>query len=87
MIHHTATKVRSLLVSLVCPPPRAECFLSASATGHRRNSFIEQDIDELVELRARQRTFDGALAVGEGCVLRLELTVSRDEQGRTCEQR
>ncbi|SCV73255.1 BQ2448_7180 [Microbotryum intermedium] len=28
--------------------------------GHRRNSFVTPDIDELTELRARQRTFDGA---------------------------
>ncbi|KAK4049953.1 hypothetical protein OIV83_003777 [Microbotryomycetes sp. JL201] len=28
--------------------------------GHRRNSWVEQDTDWLVELRARQRTFDGA---------------------------
>lgn len=27
--------------------------------GHRRASFIERDIDELIELRARQRTFGG----------------------------
>ncbi|GAA5844744.1 hypothetical protein JCM3766R1_005263 [Sporobolomyces carnicolor] len=28
--------------------------------GHRRDSFIERDVDELIELRARQRTFGGA---------------------------
>jgi len=28
--------------------------------GHRRESFALQDIDELTELRAGQRTFDGA---------------------------
>ncbi|GAA5942504.1 uncharacterized protein JCM15063_000018 [Sporobolomyces koalae] len=28
--------------------------------GHRRGSYIERDTDELVELRARQRTFGGA---------------------------
>ncbi|KAK4051519.1 hypothetical protein OIO90_004733 [Microbotryomycetes sp. JL221] len=28
--------------------------------GHRRQSWVEQDTDWLVELRARQRTFDGA---------------------------
>ncbi|GAA5827565.1 hypothetical protein JCM5353_001618 [Sporobolomyces roseus] len=28
--------------------------------GHRRASFIEDDVDELIELRARQRTFGGA---------------------------
>ncbi|KAK9894853.1 hypothetical protein P389DRAFT_85436 [Cystobasidium minutum MCA 4210] len=28
--------------------------------GHRRASFITKDIDELTELRARQRTFEGA---------------------------
>ncbi|KIM41870.1 hypothetical protein M413DRAFT_445081 [Hebeloma cylindrosporum] len=28
--------------------------------GHRRESFIASDINELVELRARQRTFHGA---------------------------
>lgn len=28
--------------------------------GHRRRSFRQDDVDELVELRARQRTFDGA---------------------------
>ncbi|GAA5878189.1 hypothetical protein JCM16303_002877 [Sporobolomyces ruberrimus] len=28
--------------------------------GHRRTSFIERDVDELIELRARQRTFGGA---------------------------
>ncbi|GAA6018675.1 hypothetical protein JCM11491_001256 [Sporobolomyces phaffii] len=28
--------------------------------GHRRASFIERDIDEMIELRARQRTFGGA---------------------------
>ncbi|KAM0749321.1 hypothetical protein T439DRAFT_327041 [Meredithblackwellia eburnea MCA 4105] len=28
--------------------------------GHRRASFRDDDLDELVELRARQRTFDGA---------------------------
>ncbi|OCH92542.1 hypothetical protein OBBRIDRAFT_833329 [Obba rivulosa] len=28
--------------------------------GHRADSFIPQDVNELVELRARQRTFDGA---------------------------
>ncbi|GAA5964479.1 hypothetical protein JCM21900_002390 [Sporobolomyces salmonicolor] len=28
--------------------------------GHRRQSWIEEDLDELVELRARQRTFGGA---------------------------
>lgn len=27
---------------------------------HRRNSFRASDIDEIVEIRARQRTFDGA---------------------------
>ena len=27
---------------------------------HRRDSFRTMDIDELTELRARQRTFDGA---------------------------
>ncbi|SGY11940.1 BQ5605_C011g06330 [Microbotryum silenes-dioicae] len=32
----------------------------ATYNGHRRNSFITPDIDELTELRARQRTFDGA---------------------------
>ncbi|SCZ94695.1 BZ3500_MvSof-1268-A1-R1_Chr12-3g04051 [Microbotryum saponariae] len=31
----------------------------ATYNGHRRNSFITPDIDELTELRARQRTFDG----------------------------
>lgn len=31
-----------------------------SYNGHRRSSFIQEDADELVELRARQRTFDGA---------------------------
>ncbi|KAI0053091.1 hypothetical protein FA95DRAFT_1482504 [Auriscalpium vulgare] len=30
--------------------------------GHRAPSFIAEDVDELVELRARQRTFDGAYA-------------------------
>lgn len=29
--------------------------------GHRRDSWTTHDIDELVELRARQRTFDGKL--------------------------
>lgn len=28
--------------------------------GHRRNSFTTADIEELTELRARQRTFEGA---------------------------
>lgn len=28
--------------------------------GHRRHSFIASDINELVEIRARQRTFHGA---------------------------
>ena len=28
--------------------------------GHRRNSFEASDINELVEIRARQRTFHGA---------------------------
>lgn len=28
--------------------------------GHRRQSFVAQDVNELVELRARQRTFHGA---------------------------
>ncbi|KAH8920391.1 hypothetical protein BT69DRAFT_1299439 [Atractiella rhizophila] len=28
--------------------------------GHRRYSFITHDVDELTELRARERTFDGA---------------------------
>ncbi|KAI0263665.1 hypothetical protein BGY98DRAFT_1092125 [Russula aff. rugulosa BPL654] len=28
--------------------------------GHRRNSFICADVDELVELRAHQRTYNGA---------------------------
>ena len=28
--------------------------------GHRRQSFVAQDLNELVELRARQRTFHGA---------------------------
>ncbi|TFK29115.1 hypothetical protein FA15DRAFT_664430 [Coprinopsis marcescibilis] len=28
--------------------------------GHRRNSFEAQDVNELIELRARQRTFHGA---------------------------
>ncbi|GAA5878385.1 hypothetical protein JCM8547_007903 [Rhodosporidiobolus lusitaniae] len=29
-------------------------------SGHRRASWTTQDVDQLVELRARQRTFDGA---------------------------
>ncbi|GAA6006052.1 uncharacterized protein JCM10292_006529 [Rhodotorula paludigena] len=28
--------------------------------GHRRNSWVVEDVDEMVELRARSRTFDGA---------------------------
>lgn len=28
--------------------------------GHRAQSFIAEDVNELVELRARQRTFNGA---------------------------
>ena len=28
--------------------------------GHRRQSFVAEDLNELVELRARQRTFHGA---------------------------
>ncbi|KAH9033059.1 hypothetical protein EDB84DRAFT_1588404 [Lactarius hengduanensis] len=28
--------------------------------GHRAHSFISADVDQLVELRARQRTFNGA---------------------------
>ncbi|EMD34919.1 hypothetical protein CERSUDRAFT_116454 [Gelatoporia subvermispora B] len=28
--------------------------------GHRADSFYPQDVNELVEIRARQRTFDGA---------------------------
>jgi len=30
--------------------------------GHRAHSFVPIDVNELVELRARQRTFDGAYA-------------------------
>ncbi|GBE86936.1 hypothetical protein BKA93DRAFT_818397 [Sparassis latifolia] len=30
--------------------------------GHRSRSFFAHDVDELVEIRARQRTFDGAYA-------------------------
>ncbi|KAL8291505.1 hypothetical protein RQP46_002483 [Phenoliferia psychrophenolica] len=33
---------------------------ASGSAGHRRKSFTDDDIDELVELRARQRTFDGA---------------------------
>jgi len=31
-------------------------------SGHRADSFFSEDVDEIVELRARQRTFDGAYA-------------------------
>ncbi|KZT64198.1 hypothetical protein DAEQUDRAFT_769903 [Daedalea quercina L-15889] len=30
--------------------------------GHRADSFFPEDVEEIVELRARQRTFDGAYA-------------------------
>ncbi|KAH9837770.1 uncharacterized protein C8Q71DRAFT_754380 [Rhodofomes roseus] len=30
--------------------------------GHRADSFFPEDVDEIIELRARQRTFDGAYA-------------------------
>ncbi|BGP51477.1 hypothetical protein JCM10450v2_007419 [Rhodotorula kratochvilovae] len=33
---------------------------AAPPTGHRRKSWVVEDADELVELRARSRTFDGA---------------------------
>lgn len=40
---------------------RARLTMLCSPTGHRRDSWTTHDIDELVELRARQRTFDGEL--------------------------
>ncbi|ORY76571.1 hypothetical protein BCR35DRAFT_121147 [Leucosporidium creatinivorum] len=46
------------VISHLFPPAKPE--VPHRYKGHRRNSWTTQDIDELVELRARQRTFDGA---------------------------
>ncbi|KAH6912046.1 hypothetical protein BKA70DRAFT_1145326 [Coprinopsis sp. MPI-PUGE-AT-0042] len=45
--------------------------------GHRRNSFEAQDINELVELRARQRTFHGAYSRTAIGALGYSLTILR----------
>lgn len=48
----------------VSAPPRPMSYSSPSERnsqrGHRRQSFTASDINELVEIRARQRTFHGA---------------------------
>ncbi|TEB33748.1 hypothetical protein FA13DRAFT_1763382 [Coprinellus micaceus] len=45
--------------------------------GHRRNSFVASDINELVELRARQRTFHGAYSRTALGALGYSLTILR----------
>ncbi|KAF5326490.1 hypothetical protein D9611_000775 [Ephemerocybe angulata] len=45
--------------------------------GHRRNSFVASDINELVELRARQRTFHGAYSRTALGALGYALTILR----------
>lgn len=45
--------------------------------GHRSNSFCAQDLTELVELRARQRTFDGAYSRTAMSTLGFAITVIR----------
>jgi len=45
--------------------------------GHRRDSFICVDVDELVELRAHQRTYNGAYARTALGILGYALTVLR----------
>ncbi|KAF7968413.1 hypothetical protein HWV62_2414 [Athelia sp. TMB] len=39
---------------------QSHCRFNCMIRGHRANSFQPIDINELVEIRARQRTFDGA---------------------------
>ncbi|KAI1790523.1 hypothetical protein LXA43DRAFT_890811 [Ganoderma leucocontextum] len=45
--------------------------------GHRSNSFYADDVNELVEIRARQRTFDGAYSRSAMGNLGYALTVLR----------
>ncbi|KAH9964164.1 hypothetical protein BC827DRAFT_1128202, partial [Russula dissimulans] len=45
--------------------------------GHRRHSFICEDVDQLVELRAHQRTYDGAYMRTALGTLGYSLTVLR----------
>ncbi|KZT03258.1 uncharacterized protein LAESUDRAFT_704843 [Laetiporus sulphureus 93-53] len=45
--------------------------------GHRSDSFYPEDLNELLELRARQRTFDGAYARGALSDLGYALTILR----------
>ncbi|PPQ80358.1 hypothetical protein CVT25_003641 [Psilocybe cyanescens] len=45
--------------------------------GHRRNSFEASDVNELVEIRARQRTFHGAYSRTALGVLGYSLTILR----------
>ncbi|KAI0056812.1 hypothetical protein BV25DRAFT_1813375, partial [Artomyces pyxidatus] len=45
--------------------------------GHRAHSFVPADVNELVEVRARQRTFDGAYARTALLNLGYSLTVLR----------
>ncbi|TFK36568.1 hypothetical protein BDQ12DRAFT_686631 [Crucibulum laeve] len=45
--------------------------------GHRRHSFVAADVNELVELRARQRTFHGAYSRTALGALGYALTILR----------
>jgi len=45
--------------------------------GHRAHSFFTDDVNEIVEIRARQRTFDGAYARGALSNLGYALTILR----------
>ncbi|KAF8999852.1 hypothetical protein BDQ17DRAFT_1400660 [Cyathus striatus] len=45
--------------------------------GHRRHSFVAADVNELVELRARQRTFHGAYSRTAISALCYALTILR----------
>ncbi len=47
------------------------------SSGHRRDSFICADVDELVELRAHQRTYNGAYVRTALGILGYSLTVLR----------
>lgn len=58
-----------------------------SRAGHRRRSWIEEDLDELIELRARQRTFGGGIYLLLAFPSDPELTFSRRaRQALTSEQ-